>query len=359
MEPPKYRQLADLLRKRIAATPGGTKLPSLRAMRKYYGVSLQTVNAALNSLYPEGKIARRQGSGIYVAQKKYLRHIAFYRFAFPSINTDIRHRSLMRACDEKAWSISTHFQDVGHNNFIPDQANLPDGVVVMPDVFDVDPEMFQGFRRRGIPLVMMGRNASSSGIDYVAGDDDMGMNQIVKTLARLNHRRIAFLVSEPHSHEIDERIKSFHRILSLLGLEPGEILDCQTVPGLSGVESTERILGEYLRIHRGKLPFTALVSASASGSIPALRILHDRGLHVPEDCSLFCMCDDPQARHLIPAITNLRWKLEDWGNYCVQVLARRFEAPEKKGCFSFEIEPGINWRETVGPPRRENTKRKS
>lgn len=69
-EAPKYREIATDLRRRIDSeelTASG-KMPSERALRDHYGVSLMTVRQALGVLKDEGVLESRVGSGWYVAQ---------------------------------------------------------------------------------------------------------------------------------------------------------------------------------------------------------------------------------------------------------------------------------------------------
>lgn len=69
-EQPKYRAVADALRKRIAAgefSKGG-KLPTERDLRPEYGVSLATVRQALGVLRDEGLLESRVGSGWFLTQ---------------------------------------------------------------------------------------------------------------------------------------------------------------------------------------------------------------------------------------------------------------------------------------------------
>lgn len=69
-ERPKYREVADDLRRRIDAGEftGDGKLPPERDLVKSYGVSLMTVRQGLGVLRDEGALESRVGSGWYVAE---------------------------------------------------------------------------------------------------------------------------------------------------------------------------------------------------------------------------------------------------------------------------------------------------
>lgn len=65
---PKYRQIADDLRDRIAAGEydADSQLPAKKALMARYGAALATVDAALDVLRQEGRIETVQGSGTFL-----------------------------------------------------------------------------------------------------------------------------------------------------------------------------------------------------------------------------------------------------------------------------------------------------
>lgn len=70
-QPPRYRQLADLLRQRISngQLNAGDRLPSESELCDEHGVSRGTVVRAIAELVSQGLVSRRQGSGSYVATR--------------------------------------------------------------------------------------------------------------------------------------------------------------------------------------------------------------------------------------------------------------------------------------------------
>jgi GntR family transcriptional regulator len=66
--PPRYRQLADLLRQRIArgTWPSGHRLPSLEELVGEFGVARGTVRQCIDVLAREGLVSPQQGRGTFV-----------------------------------------------------------------------------------------------------------------------------------------------------------------------------------------------------------------------------------------------------------------------------------------------------
>jgi len=106
-------------------------------------------------------------------------------------------------------------------------------------------------------------------------------------------------------------------------------------------------INEILATHRKRLPFTAIISCSSPGSIVAMRVLHEYGWRVPQDCSVICMQEDPIAPYTIPALTNLKWDYLQWGEHCVTLIEKRLHGDVSSGQQFIKIVPEFNWRESV------------
>ncbi len=93
----KYKVLADRLRASFSKSPPGTRLPTEWELAETYQISRQTVRKALDMLYQDGLIERRQGSGTYLCQQppKGSRNIAVITsfvddYIFPVILHDVQ-----------------------------------------------------------------------------------------------------------------------------------------------------------------------------------------------------------------------------------------------------------------------------
>ncbi|MEU1810914.1 GntR family transcriptional regulator [Micromonospora aurantiaca (nom. illeg.)] len=69
---PAYRQLADILRDRIATgdLPPGAALPSIKALERQYGVGRETIRRTLAALRTEGLVVTERGYGSRVVDEQ-------------------------------------------------------------------------------------------------------------------------------------------------------------------------------------------------------------------------------------------------------------------------------------------------
>jgi DNA-binding transcriptional regulator YhcF (GntR family) len=147
----KYDLLADVLRKKAAVLPAGSKLPSVRHLMHRYGYSLPTVNAAIRKLEQEGLVEARHGSGIYVNPQKDVRCIEFHRPRFPSKNLDVKERSLSQAAAAAGWQMTVHCHDSTGDDPALIFSPAVCAHVVLPSPAPVGPD--RGLRPGGWPVL--------------------------------------------------------------------------------------------------------------------------------------------------------------------------------------------------------------
>lgn len=345
----KYQQLAEILKTRLSASPNGGRLPSVRSLMKRFEVSQHTVMSALRVLEQEKMISRRHGSGVYRSDEKHLPVIAFCRPKSPSTEVEARENALERACASRDWRLNVHRFDPTHVDLFADDVQA-DAFVLQPELVTYHSPLLTRLIQEGIPRVVLGRDTGGTHIDFVTGDDASIMKEFLMGLEKRGHRRIALLVSEPLFYEIQERIKAFNQMCQLLNLE-ATVLDAKVEYGQSAFVQTASFLKQYFgSVARKRLPFTALITCSHGGSIPALRLLHEAGYSVPRDCSLCCMGCDPMAEYAIPSITNASPHYVELAEGCLRILDQRLQG-NKSPLLLESIVYRANWRESVSTPR--------
>jgi DNA-binding LacI/PurR family transcriptional regulator len=323
----KYDLLADVLRKKAVALPGGSKLPSVRHLMHRYGYSLPTINAAIRKLEQEGMVEARHGSGIYVSPQKDVRCIEFHRPRFPSKSLDSKERSLSQAVTAAGWQMSVCCHDSSDDDPALTHNPAVSAHVVMPEFLDLGAGFFDHLASQGAPIVAYGREAGPLAMDFVTGDDWMILSLLVTHLAGLGHGRLAMLVNEPDYFEISRRREIFADVLQELGLPAPMFVECRTQAGENSSAMAYRGLRRFLDGQARELPFTALIIASTAGVVGAIRALYEAGVRVPDTCSLASFGEETENGFYIPSVTDAGIAEDAWGQGIVELLKRRFEAP--------------------------------
>jgi DNA-binding LacI/PurR family transcriptional regulator len=271
----------------------------------------------------------------------------------PGIETDFKECCLFEGCERRGWKLVVHRFDPDRVDVFADEIHA-DGFVIVPEMITFQSPLLSRLITLKVAKVVLGRDTSNMQLDFVTGDDPMTLTEVIKGLTLRGHQRIAYLVCEPHFHEVEENIRVFTQLSHALGLEYHAVLDVDLQYGENGFSRSAEFLANYLaELPGGRLPFTALVTCSASGSIPALRVFHDAGFRVPDDCSLFCMGRDQNAKYAIPSLSNTMAHHEERTESCLRILEQRFAGDSVPLLF----ERGINqpiWRESVAPPPRKH-----
>lgn len=343
----KYQQLAEILKTRLQASPTGDRLPSVRSLMKRFDVSQHTVMSALRLLEEDRMISRRHGSGVYRSESNRVPVIAYCRPQTPAPDVELKENALLTACQNRGWKLLVHRFDPAHVDVLAEEINA-DAFVLMPEMITFNSPLLARLVQNNIPCVVLGRNTGGAHLDFTTGDDDAILKELLRGLVDRGHRRMAFLVSEPPFFEVQERVSAFIQMCQLLNLSAPLVLDAKLEYGQNGFTHSARFLKNYIAaLPEKRLPFTALITCSHAGSIPALRVLHEAGFNVPLDCSLCCMGCDPMAQYAIPSITNASTHYAELAEGCLRIIDQRLQG--NKAPLLFEsIVYRANWRESVG-----------
>ena len=177
--------------------------------------------------------------------------------------------------------------------------------------------------------------------DYasVSIDDYETAYQAVSYLIAMGHRRIAALIPCRHDRSISElRWQGYLAALRDHGIQPDPALQEETGGGFEMEETYE---GMCRLLDRGA-KFTAVFTLSDTTGIAAMRALRDRGLRVPEDCSVIAIDGLTVSRYTCPALSSMQQPAEEMGRESVAILLDmlekgapprhlRLEAPLREG----------------------------
>lgn len=353
----KYETLARLLREKALRLPSGSRLPSVRSLMLTHKVSIQTVGLAVKVLEAEGIISSRHGSGLYVSENILkLRTILFHVGSYPSPNLIAKQLSLERAVQSAGWQFKIQGHDVMRIKERLPEIPVASAHIINANAINIHSSLINSILEQKVPTLILGRESGPLNVDYITSNDFQLLNYIIKHLRDLGHRHLALLINEPEFFEIEKRKQLFAEILELLDLPPAIFIPTGVAAGENSAQAAYTGLRKYLLSRRSRLPFTALVCASAEGGIGALRAFHEAGVKVPANCSLACFGLDPNNSLCVPSITGAGTSVADWGTGAVRMLQQRFKG-DKSPCLGVQLPSSLSVQESTAPPPRPGIRR--
>lgn len=203
-----------------------------------------------------------------------------------------------------------------------------DGMLVAPGS-DANAKAWRALVAAGTPVVIVDRDAPEKE-DREGGEDEDevrwpavlvdhrgGARAATRYLLGLGHRRIALLTADAVMRPSRERIQGFREMFAEAGVDPAGARLCLQSSAM------DFAYGDTLALLRGDSAPTAIVALGTRILAGVLRAARDLGLAVPRDLSVMSVGDTDLAAVHTPAITALRWSLEDVGRTAAGLLLRR------------------------------------
>lgn len=181
-----------------------------------------------------------------------------------------------------------------------DEAGIVDGVIFQP-VWLTSTELAQ--HRRDVPVVLLGENTAPLGIDHVHVDNIAAAAEVVRHLAALGRRRIAFLGAETPvpSHTSRLRLVGYQQGLEECGLpvDPSLVVTGRAADADAARASLGAAIDAGLRAD-------AVFCRDDRAALGALNALSERGIRVPEDVAVTRWDDLIMASWVRPSLTTVR-----------------------------------------------------
>lgn len=189
-------------------------------------------------------------------------------------------------------------------------------------------------RDDGFPFVFIGRReVPGDAINYVAADYATATTQVVGHLARLGHRRVAYLGAASPGEYSADRDAGFWSAVERHQLD------------VSGLECPVDLAGPSRSQLRSLLDggATAMVVHEATVAIKVIAMLKDDGVTVPGDCSVVALNDPPDDDPAGEPLTCFHIPRREMGETAVQMLLRRLDSPDEPpevSVLECEFDPG-------------------
>jgi LacI family transcriptional regulator len=188
------------------------------------------------------------------------------------------------------------------------------GVLITPAERELD--ALVALAGRGIPTVLLDREAGGHALCSVTVDDVRGGELAAAHLFELGHRRIAFVNGPSSIRQCVDRRRGARRAARQLGLVPDEAVVELTVPALTiehGEQGTERLLQVTPRLD-------AVMCANDLLALGVLRGLATAGIKVPDEIAVVGYDDVAFASMLSPALTSVRQPKFELGVAAAELL---------------------------------------
>jgi len=319
---PKYIQVRDALEQWISRNqlPPGTKLPSYRQLASHLQLTAVTVSKGVKELTKKGILRHKVGSGTYIINSKYKKHLRIGIICHETIMEDECYVSNVLKCFREYWhkikfdTVSLIRTPDDYRKAIEEYALS--GIMVLTPQPEFIPRIIE-LKDAGFPIVTIGAAMPElDGISFGTEHEKVCFDA-VKYLTGLGHKRIGIFLSNDPDISLLERERGYYRGMweSQLPVNPDWIIRKKSFTDNLPAMETRRIL------HSKECP-TAFLIAAYRDIIPVYTELQSQGLKIPEDVSLIGF-DDPQyAQHLSPALTVFAQKIELFTTNAAEQLNR-------------------------------------
>jgi len=206
-----------------------------------------------------------------------------------------------------------------------------------------------------VPLVAVSGHRDVPGVTNIVLDHAQAATLALQHLAKLGHRKMAFIKGQEFSSDTAVRWDSVRGVAAKLGIEINDRLVVQ----LEG-ESSSPELGYQVtqKLLASNVPFTALFAFNDISAIGAIQALRESGRRIPDDVSVVGFDDIQSAAFQNPGLTTVKQPLRQMGVLAAETLLQRINAPAKLP-YPKEIivEPEFIVRGSTGPLPRIDPKK--
>ena len=186
-----------------------------------------------------------------------------------------------------------------------------DGVAIMTS--EMDDRLIDCLKSKNIPMVFLDTGTPSPGISNISIDYGAGIDQAIRHLISLGHRKIGFISGPMHLASARARYNAFLESLKRLDIRPNSHLIAEGNHHIDGGGmAMERLLQQPQRP-------TAVLTSNDLTAIGAIGALQEHGLDIPSDLSVIGFDDIEMSAFTNPPLTTIRLSR-------TEIAARAFHA---------------------------------
>jgi LacI family transcriptional regulator len=336
---------------------------TIRDVAQAAGVSLSSVSRALNGgKNVSARVAREVAAAAnklgyqpdFLARSLRTRSTGMVGCLVPDVSNPL--------CASIVQAAEARLRDAGYLLVVANTSNDPareraaagefrgrrvDGMLVQPGS-DASGKAWRELVSAGTPVVLLDRDSPEQDNDIhwpaVLVDHRGGARAATRYLIGLGHRRIALLTPGARMRPSRERIAGFREVFVEAGIDPAGAQLCIQESSMDFAQ------GDALALLRGSERPTAMIALGTRILAGALRAARDLGLSVPGDLSVLSVGDTDLAAVHTPAITALRWSLEDVGRAAAELLLQRLRGDDGGAQSRALLPVDLVLRDSCAPP---------
>lgn len=215
-----------------------------------------------------------------------------------------------------------------------------EGVAVITS--EMGEDLLAQIAERHIPIVFLDTARVGARVSKIKVDYSQGINEAVDHIAKLGHKRIAFISGPVELRSAETRRNAFLKCLHHCGVLPDKNY-IQT--GNHRIEGGEAAMQRLLALpHRP----TAVLTSNDLTAMGVLRAIHNAKLRVPEDISVVGFDDIEFSEFTQPALTTVRLCRKEVAKKAFSALAALISGKSDRGR-QYDIETHLIVRDSTGP----------
>ncbi|PYX01111.1 MAG: LacI family transcriptional regulator [Acidobacteria bacterium] len=310
---------------------------TIRDVAKEAGVSTATVSNVLNKT---GKVGRKTHSRVLSAVRRlgfvpdvHARNLAIRdRRTLGIIVSDIQNPffpEVIKSFEVRARQLG-YDAILGDTNYDPRRTresaermmeHKVRGVAIMTS--EISLRLVHELARKKIAVTFLDLAPARPYMSNLRIDYSSGVEQIVRHLHGLGHRRIAFVAGRPELKSNQVRLEAYERCMRELGLEPG--------PVLPGDLRFEGGLAAGIAIGSLSVRPTAVMAINDLTAVGVIKGVFKSGLRVPQDISVTGFDRTRLAEYSNPSITTVDIHRDILGHLAANALHELSSSEDPRG----------------------------
>ena len=203
-----------------------------------------------------------------------------------------------------------------------------EGVIAVANSLQLQTEILGTIAKRGIPVIVIGRESTQQWINSVSVDNEAGARIALEHLYEQGHRRIAFIRGPKKVVDSARRWRGITEFAKSFALPLDKKLIVEMKDAASSSEEGFEAMNKLLRHNR---QFTAVVAFDDMTAFGAIRAMTQAGVKVPKACSVVGFDDVAAAAYYNPPLTTVSHSMEKLGNLGVSIFLEASQNTNNNG----------------------------